>query len=68
MLRDKDRELGERCRRLGKTAVEALSWFEDNEKIVGARRTSLERSFKKHAVEARKLAKAAEPVRPGNPF
>ncbi len=60
MLREKDRELGGRCRRLGETAVNALGWLADNEKLVGARRSSLERTFKKHAVEARKLARAAE--------
>ena len=60
MTRAKDDNLGKECRAMTDAAVSALSWISDNERLVGARRQSLERSFKKAAVEARKHAAAAE--------
>ncbi len=59
MLRDKDRALAERCTAMAKASLEARAWFADNGKLVGARQPGLQRSFRKHAVEAEKLAAAA---------
>ncbi|EKV32260.1 virulence factor SrfC like protein [Caenispirillum salinarum AK4] len=60
MLRDKDAVLGKQCKDMAAACRQALDWFGDNEKIVGYRRANLERLFKKNAVEALKLANAAE--------
>ena len=59
MLRDKDRALAERCDAMAEASLDALGWFADNPKLVGARQQGLQRSFRKHAVEAEKLAVAA---------
>lgn len=59
MLRDKDKALAESCTAMAKASLEARSWFADNGKLVGARQQGLQRSFRKHAVEAEKLAAAA---------
>ncbi len=59
MLRDKDKALADRCTAMAKASLEARGWFADNGKLVGARQQGLQRSFRKHAVEAEKLAAAA---------
>ncbi len=59
MLREKDKALAESCQAMGKASLESLGWFADNGKLVGARQQGLQRSFRKHAVEANKLAAAA---------
>ncbi len=45
---------------MAEAAKESLEWFKRNEKLLGPRRSGLERSFKKAAVEAQKLSLAAE--------
>ncbi len=60
MLRDKDRALAEHCGAMAKASIDALGWFADNGKLVGGRQQGLQRSFRKHAVEAQKLAAAAQ--------
>lgn len=60
MSREQDRALAQRCRTMGEVATSALGWLANNEKLVGNRRAGLERTFKRRAVEARKLAIAAE--------
>ncbi len=62
MVREKDKALAEHCGAMAKASIDALAWFADNGKLVGARQQALQRSFRKHAVEAQKLAAAA--VRP----
>ncbi|SMF66217.1 Putative virulence factor [Tistlia consotensis] len=59
-MRSKDEALAKGCHAMADAATGALTWFQDNPKTVGARRAGLERRFKKAAVEARKLAQAAE--------
>ncbi len=60
MLRDKDKALAERCSEMARVSLDSLGWFADNGKLVGARLHGLQRSFRKHAVEAQKLATAAK--------
>ncbi|WP_027135651.1 virulence factor SrfC family protein [Geminicoccus roseus] len=58
--RAKDLELAARARRLAETAMGGLAWFRDNPGLVGNRLEALERTCRQHAVEARRLANAAE--------
>ena len=58
MIRDKDKKLAESCGRMAQASVDALQWFDDNRKRIAGLQ-GLQRAFKKHAVEARKLALAA---------
>ncbi len=60
MARTKDQDLAKHCSSMATAAAAAVTWFSNNAKLVGTRRASLDRSFKKRAVEARKLALAAE--------
>ncbi|MGF7177633.1 virulence factor SrfC family protein [Azospirillum doebereinerae] len=62
MVREKDQALGTRCLAMAQAAKEALGWIADNAKLVGPARSGLERSLKRHVVEANRLASAA--VRP----
>lgn len=59
MTRSKDQNLADHCRAMGEAATASLGWFADNEKMVGNRRGSLDKAFKRRAVTARKLAVAA---------
>jgi len=59
-IRDKDAAISKRCKNMAQASKKALSWFEDNQKLVGYRRANLDRMFKKHALEATKLSRAAE--------
>ncbi|HWL68157.1 MAG TPA: virulence factor SrfC family protein, partial [Geminicoccus sp.] len=58
--RQKDQDLANRARMLARTAVEGLAWFRDNPGLVGNRLDALERTCRRHAVDARRLANAAE--------
>ena len=58
--RQKDQDLASRARMLARTAVEGLAWFRDNPGLVGNRLDALERTCRRHAVDARRLANAAE--------
>lgn len=59
-VRAKDRQLAAQARLLAGTAMGALDWFRDNPGLVGNRLEALERTCRQHAVEARRLANAAE--------
>lgn len=59
-MRPQDRALALRARRLAETASAGLAWFRDNAHLVGNRLEALERTCRQHAVEARRLANAAE--------
>lgn len=58
-LRDKDRELGRRCREAATAAAEAVEWLGAH-RASSPRIGSLQRQLRRHAVEARRLAVAAE--------
>ncbi len=59
MLRPKDEKLNKRCAAMAQAAHQALGWFGDNSDVVGSQRLGLERAFKRNAVEANVLARAA---------
>ncbi|MCA8879437.1 MAG: hypothetical protein KDA73_05615 [Rhodobacteraceae bacterium] len=58
-LRDKDRDLGHRCREAATAAAEAVEWLSAH-RPPGAGVTALQKQLRRHAVEARRLAVAAE--------
>jgi hypothetical protein len=60
MAREKDKSLADGCRRMAAASRDALAWIDDNRERVGVGIEGVRRSLKKHAVEARKLAAAAE--------
>jgi len=62
MTRAKDEALGKACQGVAGAARDALGWVGDNAKLVGPAGAGLERSLKRHIVEARRLGAAA--VRP----
>lgn len=57
-LRDKDRDLGRRCREAATAASEAVDWLAAHRP--GAGNAALQKQLRRHAVEARRLAAAAE--------
>jgi hypothetical protein len=57
-LRDKDRELGRRCREAAAAAGEAVDWLAANRP--GAGNAAIQKQLRRHAVEATRLATAAE--------
>lgn len=59
MTQTQNQALGDTCLRLAKAAKDALAWLKDNEKLVGTAYEGIERSLKRHVVEARRLAEAA---------
>ena len=59
MTAEQNQALAVGCLRLAGAAKDALGWLNDNEKLVGAGRTGLERALKRHVVEAKRLAAAA---------
>ncbi|HPN06776.1 MAG TPA: virulence factor SrfC family protein [Hyphomonadaceae bacterium] len=58
--REKDKALAEFSAGLRDASSDALTWVEANRDVVGGRREGVMRSLKKQAVEARKIARAAE--------
>lgn len=58
-LRDKDRTLGARCREAALAAAEAVDWLGQN-RPPSPRIATLQKQLRRHAVEARRLAVAAE--------
>ena len=60
MPREKDKLLANDCRRMAQVSVDALDWIDGNRERIGVGVHGIQRTFKKHAVEARKLATAAE--------
>ncbi|MBL9060433.1 MAG: hypothetical protein JNK88_10475, partial [Mangrovicoccus sp.] len=56
-LRDKDRDLGRRCREAATAASEAVDWLAAHRP--GAGNAALQKQLRRHAVEARRLAAAA---------
>ena len=57
-LRDKDRELGRRCREAAAAAGEAVEWLAAHRP--GAGNAAIQKQLRRHAVEATRLANAAE--------
>ncbi|MBB5222820.1 hypothetical protein HNP73_002756 [Amaricoccus macauensis] len=58
-LRDKDRALGDACRQAATAAIEAVDWLAEN-RDPSAKITILQKQLRRHAVDARRLAVAAE--------
>lgn len=58
-VRDKDRDLGRRCREAATAATEAVDWLARN-RPPSPRIATLQKQLRRHAVEAHRLAVAAE--------
>ena len=60
MLREKDSKLASNCIGLRDATSAGMAWLNDNKKLVGSQFDALKRQLKVDAVEARKLARAAQ--------